>query len=41
MRQSKSAGREIADRPILEEYVNNPRDTAPTELPTDICLPPA
>ncbi|HVR66376.1 MAG TPA: GyrI-like domain-containing protein, partial [Verrucomicrobiae bacterium] len=33
------SGREIADQPILEEYLNNPRDTAPTELLTDICLP--
>lgn len=33
------SGREIADRPIVEEYLNNPRDTAPTELLTDICLP--
>lgn len=33
------SGREIADQPILEEYLNNPRDTPPTELLTDICLP--
>jgi AraC family transcriptional regulator len=33
------SGREIADRPILEEYLNNPRYTPPTELLTDICLP--
>jgi len=33
------SGREIADGPILEEYLNNPRDTPPTELLTDICLP--
>ena len=33
------SGREIADAPILEEYLNNPRDTPPTELLTDICLP--
>jgi AraC family transcriptional regulator len=33
------SGREIADRPILEEYLNDPRDTPPAELLTDICLP--
>jgi AraC family transcriptional regulator len=31
--------REVADAPVFEEYLNNPRDTAPTELLTDICLP--
>ena len=33
------SGKEIADEPILEEYPNNPRDTPPTELLTEICLP--
>ena len=33
------SGREIADAPVFEEYLNNPRDTPPTELVTDICLP--
>lgn len=30
---------EAADHPIYEEYINNPRDTPPMELLTDICLP--
>jgi AraC family transcriptional regulator len=33
------SGREVADAPVFEEYLNNPRETAPTELLTDICLP--
>jgi AraC family transcriptional regulator len=33
------SGRELADAPVLEEYLNSPRDTAPTELLTDLCLP--
>lgn len=33
------SGKEIADAPILEAYLNNPRDTPPTELLTEICLP--
>ncbi|HKQ30815.1 MAG TPA: AraC family transcriptional regulator [Burkholderiales bacterium] len=33
------SGREAADAPVFEEYLNNPRDTAPTELLTDIYLP--
>jgi AraC family transcriptional regulator len=33
------SGREAADAPIFEEYLNSPRDTAPTELMTDIYLP--
>ena len=33
------SGREPADAPCFEEYLNNPRDTPPTELLTDICLP--
>ncbi|MDQ8729961.1 AraC family transcriptional regulator [Bradyrhizobium sp. LHD-71] len=30
---------EPADAPVFEEYFNNPRDTAPADLLTDICLP--
>jgi AraC family transcriptional regulator len=33
------SGREPADAPVLEEYLNNPRDTPPTELLTDFYLP--
>lgn len=33
------SGKEAADAPIFEEYLNNPRDTAPTELLTAIYLP--
>jgi len=33
------SGREPADAPGLEEYHNSPRDTAPTELLSDIYLP--
>lgn len=33
------SGRELADAPVLEEYLNSPRDTAPTDLLTDLCLP--
>lgn len=33
------SGRDAADAPVFEEYLNNPRDTAPTELLTDIYLP--
>ena len=33
------SGREPADAPIFEEYISNPRDTAPMDLLTDICLP--
>jgi AraC family transcriptional regulator len=33
------SGREPGDAPGLEEYLNNPRDTAPTELLSDIYLP--
>ena len=28
------SGREPADAPVFEEYLNNPRDTPPTELRT-------
>lgn len=31
--------REPADGPLVEEYLNNPRDTPPTELRTEIYLP--
>lgn len=34
-----SSGREAADAPMFEEYLNSPRDTPPTELRTDIYLP--
>jgi AraC family transcriptional regulator len=33
------SGREPADAPCVEEYLNTPRDTAPTELISDIYLP--
>ncbi|HEY1998884.1 AraC family transcriptional regulator [Paraburkholderia sp.] len=33
------SGREAADAPVFEEYLNNPKDTAPAELVTEICLP--
>jgi AraC family transcriptional regulator len=33
------SGREPADAPCVEEYLNTPRDTAPTELISDIHLP--
>ncbi|WP_429340920.1 AraC family transcriptional regulator [Paraburkholderia sp. GAS42] len=33
------SGREAADAPCFEEYLNNPKDTPPSELLTDICLP--
>lgn len=32
-------GRQHADAPPLEEYLNNPGDTPPSELLTDICIP--
>lgn len=35
----RTSGREVADRPVFEIYVNNPREVAPTELLTEICLP--
>jgi AraC family transcriptional regulator len=34
-----SSGREAADAPVFEEYLNSPRDTPPVELRTDIYLP--
>ena len=33
------SGREAADAPVFEEYLNNPKDTAPADLVTEICLP--
>ncbi len=33
------SGQEAGDAPVFEEYLNNPRDTPPTELLTDIYLP--
>ena len=34
-----SSGLEPEDRPIFEEYLNNPRELPPSEWLTDICLP--
>jgi len=33
------SGYRTADAPVFEEYLNNPRDTAPADLLTDIFLP--
>jgi len=33
------SGRDADDAPVLEEYLNNPQDTQPTQLLTDIYLP--
>ena len=33
------SGREPADAPIFEAYLDDPRDTAPAALRTDIHLP--
>lgn len=33
------SGREAADAPVFEEYLNSPKDTAPAELITEIGLP--
>lgn len=33
------SGREAADEPVFEEYLNSPRETAPADLVTEICLP--
>jgi AraC family transcriptional regulator len=33
------SGEEVADAPVFEEYLNNPRETAPADLLTDIYLP--
>jgi len=34
-----AAGQELANEPLLEEYLNSPRDTPPAELVTKLCLP--
>lgn len=34
-----ATGHALADQPVFEEYLNSPRDTAPVDLLTDICLP--
>ena len=36
-----TSGEQCADRPIFEEYLNNPRALPPEEWLTDICLPVA
>jgi AraC family transcriptional regulator len=33
------SGREAANAPVMEEYLNNPRDTPPSQLLTELCLP--
>ena len=33
------SGREPADGPVLEFYLNSPQDTVPADLATEICLP--
>ena len=33
------SGHTVHDAPVFEEYLNNPRDTAPADLLTDIYLP--
>jgi AraC family transcriptional regulator len=33
------SGRELAEEPVLEFYLNNPREVPPTELLTDLYLP--
>ncbi len=34
-----ASGHALADQPVFEEYLNSPRQVAPSELLTDICLP--
>lgn len=34
-----NSDRDVADQPVFEEYLNNPREVAPTDLLTDIYLP--
>jgi AraC family transcriptional regulator len=34
-----NSAREVADQPVFEEYLNNPREVAPADLITDIYLP--
>lgn len=33
------SGWDVADSPVFEDYLNNPQDTAPTDLCTDIYMP--
>ncbi|NPT38340.1 GyrI-like domain-containing protein [Paraburkholderia xenovorans] len=33
------SGRKAADAPSFEEYLNSPKDTAPADLITEICVP--
>jgi AraC family transcriptional regulator len=33
------SGRQLRDTVMFEDYINNPRDAAPTELLTDIYMP--
>jgi AraC family transcriptional regulator len=33
------SGRKAADAPVFEEYLNSPKETAPADLLTEICLP--
>lgn len=33
------SGEETGDHPPIEVYLNNPQDTAPDELLTDVCVP--
>ncbi len=34
-----NSGYEPADGPVIEEYLNSPRETSPRDLRTDICVP--
>ena len=34
-----NSGHAVGDAPVFEEYLNNPRDTAPADLLTDVFLP--
>lgn len=34
-----ASGQALADRPVFEVYLNHPRETAPADLLSDICLP--
>ena len=34
-----NSGEELGDHPPIEVYLNNPQDTAPDELLTDVCVP--
>ena len=35
----RKSGRDVRDAPVLEIYLNDPRELPPTELLTEICLP--